>query len=299
VTSVAGKGIIADGHRLSLGATLARPATQARIEAADVVLAVGTELAETDHWLPGRLPIKGGLIRIDIDPGRLADTYAAAVPILADAGAALAALSGALGVVGRDPGAANAEVAAILAQIRTDEAPLRRRHRTVLEAVRHALPDDAIVASDMTQLAYSANEIFPVARPRCWLHPVGFGTLGYAVPAAIGAQLACPGRAVAAIVGDYGFQYTMNELATATEHKLPIVVVLWNNRALGQIREDMLGRRIEPLGTDAPGPDFAPLARAFGCAYAQPGTPAAIEAAIAEALVHDRPTIIELVEAVF
>src|SRR6202035_127142 len=106
------------------------------------------------------------------------------------------------------PRQAAAEAAALRRRIENGEAALRRRHRVVLEAVRRALPADAAVASDMTQIAYSANEIFPMAQPRRWLHPAGFGTLGYAVPAAIGAQLALPGRAVAALVGDYGFQFT-------------------------------------------------------------------------------------------
>src|SRR5262249_51070069 len=152
VTTIAGKGVIPDGHPLALGATLPRPATQALIEAAEIVLAIGTELAETDHWLPGRLPMRGSLIRVDIDPARLADGYAATVPIRGEAGAALAALREALRD-GRHGGASNRETAATALQSRADEPPLRRRHRAVLEAVRRALPEDAVVASDMTQIA--------------------------------------------------------------------------------------------------------------------------------------------------
>src|SRR5438552_2636738 len=91
----------------------------------------------------------------------------------------------------------------------------------------------------MTQIAYAANEIFPVFEPRSWLHPVGFGTLGFALPAGIGAKFGCPGKPVAVMIGHYGIQYTINELGTAAEHKLPPVILMWNNDALAQIRNDV------------------------------------------------------------
>ncbi len=122
----------------------------------------------------------------------------------------------------------------------------------------------------MTQIAYAANEIFPVFEPRSWLHPVGFGTLGFALPAGIGAKFGCPDKPVAVMIGDYGIQYTINELGTAAEHKLPLVILMWNNDALGQIRDDMVNKGIQPNAVTLVNPDFQALAKAYRCAAEKP-----------------------------
>ena len=137
---------------------------------------------------------------------------------------------------------------------------------SVLAVIREALPPETVVASDMTQIAYAANEIFPVERPRTWLHPVGFGTLGFALPAGIGAKFGKPDTPVAVMIGDYGLQYTINELGTAAEHKLPLVMLMWNNDALGQIRDDMVSKGIQPNAVTLKNPDFQALAKAYDCA---------------------------------
>ncbi|HFA59313.1 MAG TPA: hypothetical protein ENJ83_01345, partial [Rhodospirillales bacterium] len=154
----------------------------------------------------------------------------------------------------------------------------------VLDVVRRVAPPEVVFTSDMTQLAYTANAVFPVPAPRRWLHPVGFGTLGWALPAAIGAALARPGTPVVAIVGDYGFQYTLAELATAVELALPLVVLLWDNDALGQIRDEMVGRSMQPVATRLRNPDFPALARAMGAKVATPRSLEELESALAAAL---------------
>jgi thiamine pyrophosphate-dependent acetolactate synthase large subunit-like protein len=146
----------------------------------------------------------------------------------------------------------------------------------------------------MTQIAYAANEIFPMYAPRTWLHPVGFGTLGFATPAGIGAKVACPEKPVAVMIGDYGFQYTLNELGTAAELKQPLVILLWNNDALGQIRDDMVNKGIQPNAVTLINPDFQALAKAYKCNAAKPASLEALEEAIATALKADRPTLIEM-----
>jgi 5-guanidino-2-oxopentanoate decarboxylase len=82
----------------------------------------------------------------------------------------------------------------------------------------------------MTQIAYAANEVLSFEQPNCYFHPAGFGTLGYALPAAIGARVAQPGRPVVAMAGDYGFQYTCNELGTAAELRKPLVIPAMEQR---------------------------------------------------------------------
>jgi thiamine pyrophosphate-dependent acetolactate synthase large subunit-like protein len=185
-------------------------------------------------------------------------------------------------------------VTSLRGTLRDGDDELRTTLRTALEAIRQGLPEEAIVASDMTQIAYAANEVFPMDRPGRWLHPVGFGTLGYGLPAAIGAKVGQPEAPVAALIGDYGFQYTMAELGTAAELRLPLPVLMWNNDALGQIRDDMIRKGIQPNAVTARNPDFQLLFRAYGCHADKPAHVDDIAPAIARALAADRPSLIEM-----
>jgi len=296
VPTIAGKGVIADTHPLALEATLDRPATQAMIAEADVVLCVGTELAEPDIWLDGPLPIGGKMIRIDIDPETLVRDYDAAVAIEADAALALGDILSALPKNLPSKESHN-QVARVRAAEREALTPLERKHVKVLEALRRAVPDDGVVYTDMTQLAYTGYAFYPCAEPRQWIFPAGYGTLGYALPAAIGGKIAAPERPVMVIVGDGGFQFTLQELGTAVEQKLPMAIILWNNDSLAQIRDGMISRKIPTIGVNQHNPDFIKLAEAYGCRTETPQTFEALEHAITAAFAADRPTVIELRES--
>ena len=294
-TTIAAKGVLPDAHRVHAGAVLPNPQSIAIVRQADVVLAVGTEISETDLW-DQRVVVSGELIRIDIDPEVLARPYPASLPILADAGAALEAIAKALeGGPDEARGRAAAEqVKRLRSELAGDDDELRVKLRTALEAIRAALPEETIVATDMTQIAYAGNEIFPVDLPGRWLHPAGFGTLGYALPAAVGARAGCPDTPVAALIGDYGFQYTMAELGTAAELGQPLVVLMWNNESLGQIRDGMIMKGIQPNAVNARNPDFQMLFRAYGCHAEKPASVDDIGPAITKALAGDRPSLIEM-----
>jgi 5-guanidino-2-oxopentanoate decarboxylase len=224
--------------------------------------------------------------------------YPAEVALLGDAGAGLAALLDELGPMPNEPpGYAGGDgLAERRSENRATLVPKQRRHVKVLEAMRAALPDDAFVAADSTQLAYTGNAWFPCLRPRSWFFPVGYGTLGFALPAAIGAKLAAPERTGAVIVGDGGFLFTAQELATAVDHKLPLAVVLWNNDAYGQIKDDMRAKGDPEIGVDLRNPDFLMLARAFGCRAERPDSLDGFAQALVAAREHDAPTVIEVRE---
>ncbi len=292
VTTTAGKGVIADSDPATLGSTMQSEGTQTALAEADLVIAVGTELAETDHWSDS-LTFSGKLIRIDLDALTLIRDYAPTVGILADAGPTLAALSARIDAR-RKPDAAR--IASIREANAKEIRPPERKHIAVLDAVRAALPRDGQVFTDMTQIAYTANFCFPCEVPRRWFHPVGFGTLGYAVPAAIGGKIACPDRPTIAIVGDGGFLFTMQELGTAVELGLPLPILLWNNDAFGQIAQGMNARDIPELGVRQRNPDYLALARAFGAEAVRPDSLAALTDTIAAALAAEGPTLIEVRE---
>ncbi|MDE1924544.1 MAG: hypothetical protein KGI55_14035, partial [Gammaproteobacteria bacterium] len=189
--------------------------------------------------------------------------------------------------------------APVRASIESSWGAPARTWSAALAALRAALPADGIVASDMTQIAYHGNYAFPVDRPGCWFHPSGYGTLGYALPAAIGAKIAEPERAVLALAGDYGLQFTLPELMTAAEAQLALPVVVWNNAALGQIRDDMVGAGIPPIGVIARNPDFQALARACGVRATLAGSSSELTAAVRAALDAQGPTLIEVTQAGF
>jgi thiamine pyrophosphate-dependent acetolactate synthase large subunit-like protein len=293
----ASKGVVPGNHPLSLGATLQRPATREVLASADVAIAVGTELAPTDHWVE-RLEMRGRLIRIDIDPAALVRDYVPELGLLGDAGLAL---DGILERLGPKPNVATGFAAGDeLQRVRQENVavltPKQRRQAAVLDVLREALPEDGFVAGDSTQLAYTGNAYFPCLRPRSWFFPVGYGTLGFSLPAAIGAKLAAPERAGAVIIGDGGFLFTAQELATAVELRMPLAVLVWNNDAYGQIRDDMEVAGIPRLGVALRNPDFLALARAFGCHAARPDSFAALRDTIRGAFNADVPTVIEIGE---
>lgn len=291
--TTAAKGVMPWEHPCHPGTILKSPAAHALLREADLVVLAGTELGETDTWLEAPLRLSGKVVRIDLDPGQLDADHPATVAILADAGAALDAITAACRT--RRPPCAD-RVRALRAAYRAGLTPLEQKHAKVWDIVRAALPADGIVAADMTQLAYTGSYYFPSSCPRSWLHPVGFGTLGYALPAAIGAKLARPQRAVLAVLGDGGLQFTLTELGTAVEQRLALPVLLWNNDALGQIALGMRERSIREIGVYQTNPDFQAIARAYRCRGVRPDGPQALLQALERALHTDHPTLIEVRE---
>lgn len=296
-TSVAGKGLLPPESPLNAGASLCVEPGWQLIGEADVVLAVGTEMADTDFWRE-RLPLRGELLRVDIDPRKFNDFYPCALALHGDARQTLAGLLEHLPHIQRDAGAAIEAVANLRQAIRAGHGPLQGIHQAILDRIAAVLPENAFISSDMTQLAYTGNYAFTSRAPRSWLHPTGYGTLGYGLPAGIGGMFANDERPGLVLVGDGGFLYTAQELATAVEElDRPLVVLLWNNDALGQIRDDMLGLDIEPIGVLPRNPDFAALGRAFGCTVAQPRSLDELQRALQAGFARNGVTLVELKHA--
>jgi len=291
LTTTAGKGAVPEDHPLCIGYKMGLEAAADFIASFDAVLCAGSQLSETDFWK--EVVLERNLIRIDIDPDSLARPHTAEIAINADAGATLEAIAAGLE---RHEGPGRADPAAgekdDLASVIADDN--RKLLTRVLEVIRHALPRDTVICSDMTQIAYLANEIFPVFEPHSWIHPVGFGTLGFALPAGIGAKFGVGKTPVAVMIGDYGLQYTLNELGTAAEHALPIVILVWNNDLLGAIHDNMVVHGIQPNAVTLKNPDFQLLAKAYGVNAEKPASLKALAEAIRRALVADGPTLIEM-----
>lgn len=295
VTTNGGKGIVPDDHPLNLGTTVSIATVQRAIGAADVVLAVGTEMGNTDHFAGPKLDLNGSVIRIDIDPDKIDDLYDAAVGIVGDSTAVVPLLRAQLESAAPRP-SREAEAAEIRAAATSDVTSRQRQHLHLLSALRRAAPTDTITYVDMTQLGYTGSWGFPVYGERQWLYPAGFCTLGPALPGAIGAKLAQPERPVMALAGDGGFMFTVQELVTGAELGLPIPIILWNNEGYQQIRGDMRRKDITPVGVDPLNPEFMALAKAMHCNAVQPGGAGELELALRRAFDGDRPTVIEIRE---
>ena len=293
----AGKGILPHSHPLSLGCSILQRASQQALADADVVLLVGSEVAAGDHFLT-RLEISGDIIRIDIDPTELTSMYSAAVPIQADARAALPALSAALS--GRKPSAepsqGESRVRDILARNAAEMTELERLHARLWKTLRSALPIDTIVMGDATQIVYTGSFAMPMEMERCWYYSGNYCALGFALPMAIGAKIGAPHRPVIAVAGDGGIMFTVNELATAAEEHLALPVIVWNNDALKAIADGMDERRIPRIGVEPRSPDFVRLAESLGCRALRATSAAHLGQSVSEALGADRPTVIEVRE---
>lgn len=291
----AGKGILPHSHPLSLGCSIVQEASQQALADADVVLLVGSEVAAGDHFL-SKLEISGDIIRIDIDPAELTSMYSAAVPIQADARAAMLALSSALS--SRKPTAQRQQgeirVRDVLARNAAKMTDLEKQHARVWEILRSALPTDAIVMGDATQIVYTGSYAMPMEMERCWYYSGTYCSLGVALPMAIGAKIGAPHRPVIAVAGDGGIMFTINELATAAEERLALPVIVWNNDALNAIVEQMDQRQIPRIGVEPKSPDFLRLAESLGCHATRAASAGQLAQSVRDALVADRPTLIEV-----
>jgi acetolactate synthase-1/2/3 large subunit/5-guanidino-2-oxopentanoate decarboxylase len=292
-TSYAGRGLCDPGDELHFGAGLARPGSAEQIAKADVAVLLGTDLAEVDLWRD-HLGHRAPAIVVNIDPEVLASAEAADLPYLADAEGWLKQLDAALAGHERRSDWSAEEVARARIRWAGEVDAERPGIVPICAALRAALPEDTMIYSDMTQFAYVAKEVWPMSRPGLWHHPYGFGTLGYATPAAIGGAVARRGAPTAAIIGDYGFHYTLQELGVAVELGLSLPIILWDNGKLKEIEDSMIRGQIAPNAVIARNPDFCALARAFGAYAAAPSDLDALQVEVRAALEADGPTLIHV-----
>lgn len=262
-TTVMGQGVIPFSHPLNLGAISEHVLMEGITGEADVILAVGTRFQgrATRNWV---LPIPGKIIHLDADPGVIGRNYPAAVAITGDAQLGLAAiLKGVSGGQTEADFVSRAQTArdATRKAIREQMGP---KYEEVLDMISELLPRDGIFARDMTVPAYVwANRLLPVARPRSSIIATS-GGIGNAFPLAIGAAIGS-GKKTFLVAGDGGFQQTLGELACATQHNVPIIVCIFNDKGYGVLRgvqtRNFEGRMI---GVDLTTPDYVMLAKSMG-----------------------------------
>jgi thiamine pyrophosphate-dependent acetolactate synthase large subunit-like protein len=254
------KGVVPSSHPLCVGSALVIPRVQDEIEQSDVVLVAGSELSDADLYNGGRaLQFTGKVIRIDIDAEQMQRRTIPDVSLLGDSRITLTALAQKLNVSSSNSGNVRATELrkSARAGVRQDLLPW-------IDAMEQVIPKETTIALDSTQLAYAAHTVMACDTPRSWLAPFGFGTLGCALPMAIGAAVADSTKPVLAIVGDGGWLFTVAEMAAAIDEGVHMVMVLWDNRGYAQIRESFDDVHAPRMGVDVSSHDPSAIARGFG-----------------------------------
>jgi acetolactate synthase-1/2/3 large subunit len=259
----------------------------------DVVLAVGTRLLiQLRQWGIDR-ELK--IIRVDADPEEHDRLHKPAVALTGDAAPILQSLKAELP-------AHNAKRPSRRAEMQERQGAWRKRLEKIgpqiafLDAIRAELPEDGIFVDEVTQMGFAARIAFPVYKPRTFLSPGYQDPLGWGFATALGAQHARPNVPVVAISGDGGFMFTATEMATAIRHRIPLVTIVFNDGAFGNVRriqQERFGNRL--IGSDLANPDFVAFGKSFGAEALRVKGPDELRHALRHAFAHrDGPTLIEV-----
>ncbi len=242
------------------------------MDEADLILAVGARFDDRITGKVSEFAPRAKFIHIDVDPAEISKTVPAHIPIVGDARSVLAKLAEEYGKLDADPARLGdwwerIERWRTLHPLRYDDSTDEEiKPQRVIQALYEATGGDAIITSDVGQHQMWAAQYYHYDRPRTWINSGGLGTMGFGLPAAVGAQMACPDELVVCVSGDGSIQMNIQELATIREHDLPIKVVLLNNGYLGMVRqwqELFWDKRYSSVATGQ-WPDFVKLADAYG-----------------------------------
>lgn len=301
--TVNGKGVFPPSHPLAIGSYQTTEIVREAILESDVVLAIGTELGETDYDVAfnGEFKLNAKIIRVDIDPEQLHSNFLSTIGIVSDAKGfidGLAAFIQTSGIATKyaSNSAGTLKVKAIKEALATSFPKEWDVQHRVLEIIQKNAPN-VVFAGDSTQIVYSGNFLFESEKTRKWFNSAtGYGTLGYGLPAAIGAKIANPEQPVVSLIGDGGIQFSLPELATAVEERIGIIVILWNNFGYQEIKRSMVNHGIPTIGVDIYTPDFLTIAKGFGCETISINRMSELESAVLIAQRNDVPTILLLDE---
>jgi acetolactate synthase-1/2/3 large subunit len=300
-TTAAGKGCFAETHPLALGVfgTFGTAAGNACVAEADLVLVIGSKLSPSDTAWENRAlldPTRQTFVQIDIEPRNASWNYPAEHVLIGDAAVVLGQLFEE--VRSRGQGRRQQAEQRVSAHRErhgyfndrayfADDQPILPQR--VIGELQRGLPEDAIVTCDAGENRIMMTHFYQTKRAEGFLQAAGSGPMGFGIPAALGAKLVHPDRPVVAVVGDGGFAMTMNGLMTALEQDIPIVTVVFNNKALGWVLHGS-----GPFAAEFKDFNHAEIARAMGCRGVRVTDPAALGPALQEALAARSPTVIDV-----
>jgi len=309
VTTLMARGAFPDGHALALGMPGMHgtyTATTA-IQKSDVLVSIGARFDDRVTGNVDSFAPHAKVIHIDVDPAEIGKVRNPEIPIVGDARRVLEALTTRLAAVRSGAPAPTRE--SWLSQLgvwkaekplsydQPEEGPVKTQY--FIEKLHAVTGGDAIVAAGVGQHQMWASQFWGFSQPGTWINSGGLGTMGFAVPAAIGAKAARPDRTVIALDGDGCFQMTFQELITATTENIPVKVVVFNNGGYGMVKQWQnlfYGGRISASDLGTTVPDYPKLAEAMGCVGLQVDQPDEVESAIDKMMsVDDSPVVLEVV----
>ncbi|MGE0224063.1 MAG: thiamine pyrophosphate-dependent enzyme [Acetobacteraceae bacterium] len=261
-------------------------------EHADVVLGIGTRL--NIQYMQWGTDAEMKIIRVDADAQELDRYERPAIGLCGDAAQVLLGLLDAVPAHNSARPPRREELSALRAKVAGQLAFLQPQIG-YLDAIRAELPDDGIFVDELTQLGYAARMVFPVYQPRSFISPGYQGTLGWGVATALGVKVARPDRKVVAVSGDGGFLFNAQELATAVQQRIPVVIVLVNDNAYGNVRRiqrDQFGNRL--IASELHNPDFRKFVESFGAMALKAASPDDLRSALRTAFQADVPAVIEI-----
>ena len=259
----------------------------------DLVIGLGTRL--TVQKLEWGVDDALKILHIDIDPSVPDRGPPPSLKLTGDLADAVPRIGAALGNAGPDRSAWRARIAAVKDVVSAEIAQNLAPQLGWLKAIRAALPSDGLFVDELTQIGYVSRFTFPVSAPRQFLSTGYQGTLGWGIASAIGAAHARPDVPVVSVSGDGGAMFAIAELATAAHHNIPVNIIVMNDNAFGNVRgiqRDNFDSRF--IASDLTSPDFVALAKACGVSATRADTPDELQAALAEAVAHDGPNLIEV-----
>jgi len=287
VETAEGKGAISDANDLSLGAGLfPKSPLRGYLDGADVVLAVGTRCAIA--MFPPDLPV----IQIDADPDEIGRNHKKTSGLVGDAKATLETLLERLRAGGKPRASRKTEREKLRAEV--GAFMTQEPNSSIMRSLRQGIPEDAVVIAGMTQIGYFSRPFFPVYRPRTYITSSYSGNLGFEYPTALGAKVACPSKPVVMIAGDGGFMYYAQEMATAVQHGINVVAVVFNDNAYGNVARDLDEHWGGKFAAELHNPDFVRLAEAYGAVGRRTKEPSEVGKLVADAIQMDRPVLIEV-----
>lgn len=288
-TTTTGKGALSEFHSLSLGPAFVSQGISEVIAQCDLVIALGTELST-----PGSFDrFDGALLRVDIDAAQLNKNVRANISVACRVKSFLQSMLPQLPAASRDGQNRTARLRELVEAAPT--SPGERWLQDLNRALMNALPGETIVTGDSSQVTYlGTRPAWKQHGPRRFITTDAYSTLGYSLPAAIGAKLANPDLPVVAIMGDGAAMFSIQELATAAQERLALPVVIVDNRSYAEIKRNMLDADMAPLGVDLVTPDFAGLARSMHCEGVVATTIDEVVQAVRSALHATQPTVISI-----
>lgn len=298
-TTLMGKGVFPENHLLSLGMLGMHGTKYANyaVNECDLLITIGARFSDRVTVRADAFAPKARIIHIDIDPAEIGKNVQVDIPIVGDVKRVLEQLCQVV--------QARTETEEWSAKIREwkDKYPLRYHHngkikpQFVIEQIYEVTGGNAIIATEVGQNQMWAAQFYTFTKPRTFISSGGLGTMGFGLPAAIGAQIGKPGETVFNIAGDGSIQMNIQELATAADYKLPLKVAILNNNYLGMVRQwQDIFYKGRLAYSDISGPDYVKLAEAYGAVGMQVTRPEDVRRALQEAMqVEDRPVLIDFV----